>query len=51
MVLADIEAEAGQEAASEIGAEFIHCDVRDPEASVAAVDFAVEKFGGLDVAF
>ncbi|HMU27606.1 MAG TPA: SDR family NAD(P)-dependent oxidoreductase [Solirubrobacterales bacterium] len=51
VVLADIEAEAGQEAASEIGAEFIHCDVRDPEASVAAVDFAVEKFGGLDVAF
>jgi len=51
VVLADIEEEAGQEAAAEIGAEFIKCDVRDPEASVAAVDHAVSKFGGLDVAF
>jgi NAD(P)-dependent dehydrogenase (short-subunit alcohol dehydrogenase family) len=51
VVLADIEEEAGQEAAAEIGAEFVKCDVRDPEASVAAVDFAVSKFGGLDAAF
>lgn len=51
VVLADIEEEAGQEAAAEIGAEFIKCDVRDPEASVAAVDHAVRVFGGLDVAF
>lgn len=51
VVLADIEEEAGQEAAAEIGAEFIKCDVRDPEASVAAVDHAVKVFGGLDVAF
>lgn len=51
VVLADIEEEAGQDAAAEIGAEFIKCDVRDPEANFAAVDFAVSKFGGLDVAF
>ncbi|MCB0857989.1 MAG: SDR family NAD(P)-dependent oxidoreductase [Solirubrobacterales bacterium] len=51
VVLADIEEEAGEEAAAEIGAEFVSCDVRDPESSVAAVDFAVSKFGGLDVAF
>lgn len=51
VVLADIETEAGQTAAEEIGAEFVACDVRDPEASVAAVEFAVERFGGLDIAF
>lgn len=51
VVLADIEEDTGQEAAAEIGAEFIRCDVREPEQSVAAVDFAVEKFGGLDIAF
>lgn len=51
VVLADIEEEAGREAASEIGAEFVKCDVRDPKQSVAAVDFAVREFGGLDVAF
>ena len=51
VVLADIEEEAGRQAAEEIGGEFIQCDVRDPEASVAAVDFTVEKFGGLDIAF
>ncbi len=51
VVLADIEEEAGQEAAAEIGGEFVRCDVRDPESSVAAVDFAVRRFGGLDVAF
>jgi NAD(P)-dependent dehydrogenase (short-subunit alcohol dehydrogenase family) len=51
VVLADIEEEAGLETAAAIGAEFVHCDVRDPEASLAAVDFAVSEFGGLDVAF
>ena len=51
LVLADIEEEAGREAAEEIGAEFVACDVRDPEASVAAVEYAVSKFGGLDYAF
>ncbi len=50
VVLADIEEEAGREAAATIGAEFIACDVRDPEASLAAVDFAESRFGGLDVA-
>lgn len=50
VVLADIEEEAGRTAAEEIGAEFFECDVRDPEASLAAVDFTVRQFGGLDVA-
>jgi NAD(P)-dependent dehydrogenase (short-subunit alcohol dehydrogenase family) len=51
VVLADIEEEVGRETAEAIGAEFIACDVRDPEACLAAVDFAVSKFGGLDIAF
>jgi NAD(P)-dependent dehydrogenase (short-subunit alcohol dehydrogenase family) len=51
VVLADIEEEVGRETAEAIGAEFIACDVRDPEASLAAVDFAVSKFGGLDISF
>jgi len=51
VVLADIEEEAGRETAGAIGAGVVHCDVRDPEASLAAVDFAVREFGGLDVAF
>ena len=51
VVLADIEEEAGRETAAEIGAKFIPLDVRDPEANLAAVDFAVREFGGLDVAF
>lgn len=50
VVLADVEEETGREAAAEIGAEFVSCDVRDPDSSLAAVEFAVSKFGGLDVA-
>ena len=51
VVLADIETGPGEQAAQEIGAEFIETDVSRPEASQAAVDFALEKFGGLDLAF
>ena len=51
VVLADIEADAGNRAADEIGAEFIPTDVSDPDASVAAVAYTVGKFGGLDLAF
>ena len=51
VVLADIETGPGEEAAAEIGAEFVETDVSRPEASEAAVAVAVEKFGGLDLAF
>ena len=51
VVIADVEAGPGAEAAAEIGAEFIECDVTRPEASVGAVALAVERFGGLDLAF
>lgn len=51
VVLADIESDTGEAAAAELGAEFIRTDVTRPEASQAAVDFALEKFGRLDIAF
>lgn len=51
VVLADIEKETGEAAAAELGAEFIQTDVTVPEASVAAVDFTLEKFGKIDLAF
>ena len=51
VVLADLEADPGQEVARQIGAEFIEADVSRPEASEAAVALAVERFGGLDLAF
>ncbi len=51
VVLADIEADAGRAAADEVGGIFVETDVSVPEASEAAVAFAVERFGGLDLAF
>lgn len=51
VVLADIEEEEGRAAAEEVGAEFVRCDVREPAENAAAVEFAVDRFGGLDVAF
>lgn len=51
VVLADIEEEAGEEAAADMGAKFVRCDVRESDQVQGAVDFAVKQFGGLDVAF
>ncbi len=51
VLAADVDDAAGEAIAEEIGGHYVHCDVRDPEASVAAVAAAVERFGGLDLAF
>ena len=51
VVLADVDAEAGEALARELDGAFVRCDVRDPAASEAAVAAAVDRFGGLDVAF
>jgi len=51
VVLADIETQAGEEAAAELGADFIQTDVTVPEASQYAVDLAMSKHGRLDIAF
>lgn len=51
LVLADIDSGRGAALADELGAVFVRCDVRDPAASVTAVGTAVDRFGGLDIAF
>lgn len=53
VVIADIDADAGADAASELGdaAAFVRVDVSDPNQVQAAVDHAVERFGGLDIMF
>ncbi|WP_067468788.1 SDR family oxidoreductase [Actinomadura macra] len=51
VVLADIDAGAGEALAAALGGSFVRCDVREPADSEAAVAAAVERFGGLDLAF
>jgi NAD(P)-dependent dehydrogenase (short-subunit alcohol dehydrogenase family) len=51
VVVADVDAEGGAAVAAEVGGAFVPCDVRDLDANRAAVAAAVERFGGLDVAF
>jgi NAD(P)-dependent dehydrogenase (short-subunit alcohol dehydrogenase family) len=51
IVIADVDVGGGTALADEIGGTFIRCDVREPAESVAAVGMAVERFGGLDLAF
>jgi NAD(P)-dependent dehydrogenase (short-subunit alcohol dehydrogenase family) len=51
VMVADVDAERGEAVAAEVGGGYVHCDVRDLEASRAAVAAAVERFGGLDLAF
>lgn len=51
VVIADIDADAGNELASSLGevAAFHHTDVSDPDQVQALVDSTVERFGGLHV--
>ena len=53
VVVADIDAERGQEVAARIGeaAAFKQTDVSDVDQVQALVDFAVDRFGGLDIMF
>ncbi|POM23202.1 3-alpha-(or 20-beta)-hydroxysteroid dehydrogenase [Actinomadura rubteroloni] len=51
LVLADIDADRGAALAAELDAVFVRCDVTEPADSVAAVATAVDRFGGLDLAF
>jgi NAD(P)-dependent dehydrogenase (short-subunit alcohol dehydrogenase family) len=50
VVLADIDDARGKDLAEQLGGHFVHTDVADPAASVAAVAAAVERFGGLHLA-
>ena len=51
MVIADIDADAGEAAAAALGdvGAFKQTDVTDADSVQAAVDFTVERFGGLHV--
>ncbi len=53
VVIADLDADRGQELAGQIGgdAAFKQTDVSDADQVQALVDFAVDHFGGLDVMF
>jgi NAD(P)-dependent dehydrogenase (short-subunit alcohol dehydrogenase family) len=51
VVCADIDELAGKAAAAEVGGEFVRVDVTDEAAVQAMFAVAVEKYGGLDIAF
>ena len=53
VVIADLDAGAGEQTASELGdhAAFHQTDVSDIDAVQSVVDFAVERFGGLHIMF
>lgn len=51
VVACDLDAEAGAALAGELGGHFVAADVSDLDANKAAVAFAVETCGGLDLVF
>ncbi|GFP93607.1 short-chain dehydrogenase reductase 3b, partial [Phtheirospermum japonicum] len=54
VVVADIQDELAHQLVASIGSDRVsyrHCDVRDEQQVAATVDYAVEKYGGLDILF
>jgi len=51
VVACDVDEAGGREVADASGALFVRCDVSDPEQNADAVGAAVERYGGLDMAF
>jgi NAD(P)-dependent dehydrogenase (short-subunit alcohol dehydrogenase family) len=49
VVVADVDAQGGAAVAERVGGEFVATDVSDLDANRAAVAFAVERCGGLDL--
>ncbi|HEX8105548.1 MAG TPA: SDR family NAD(P)-dependent oxidoreductase [Solirubrobacteraceae bacterium] len=49
VVVADVDADGGEAVAAEVGGAFVRTDVAVLEENVAAVAFALERFGGLDL--
>ena len=49
VVIADMQAEAGEKLAKELGARFVKCDVTAEADAKAAVALALKEFGGLQV--
>ncbi|MFF4687836.1 SDR family oxidoreductase [Streptomyces sp. NPDC001307] len=50
VVVADLDARGGREVADMIGGHFRACDVSDPDANRALVNFTQETCGGVDIA-
>src|SRR5207253_2640668 len=51
VAVADIDADAAEQVAKEIGGEAFHVDVTDAEALEGAVHTAAERFGGLSIMY
>jgi NAD(P)-dependent dehydrogenase (short-subunit alcohol dehydrogenase family) len=51
VVVVDLNAEAGEAAATEVGGEFVWCDVADEEQVRALFDGVADRHGRLDIAF
>jgi NAD(P)-dependent dehydrogenase (short-subunit alcohol dehydrogenase family) len=51
VVVTDVDHVGAEAVAAEVGGTFVPCDVRDLDANRAAVAAAVERYGGLDIAF
>ena len=51
VVVADVDAEAGEEVARQVGGHFVATDVSDLQANRDMVAFAVDRCGGLDCAY
>ena len=51
VVVADVDVAGGEEVAERIGGHFVRTDVSDLEANRAAVAFATERAGGVDLAY
>jgi NAD(P)-dependent dehydrogenase (short-subunit alcohol dehydrogenase family) len=49
VVVADVDEDGGRAVAERVGGAFVRTDVSDLEANRAAIAFAVERFGGLDL--
>lgn len=48
VVVADLNAEAGERVAGEVGGLFVRCDVSSHEDAAALVEATVDRFGGID---
>jgi NAD(P)-dependent dehydrogenase (short-subunit alcohol dehydrogenase family) len=51
VVVADLDEDGGRAVAEEVGGHYVSCDVSDLHANLAMAEFAVERCGGLDIAF
>lgn len=51
VVVADVDEAGGQAVAQEVGGHFVRTDVSDLDANKAAVRFAIDTAGGLDIAY